>query len=173
MSVFATGRAAVLPHRGCRPPPPPPGPESTRLKSSSRMWGTLRTAASSSPETGEGGGTAMRGLRRRAPRLRPRWRRRCAAPERTGRTEGGQPTRCRTIAAISSPPSHPGRERCPPTRTARCASCRRTRGSGSDTCSSGRTTSRRRRRFSDPSWLVTPGIFFFIRSSLVCSQVIF
>ncbi|XP_075879046.1 spermatogenesis-associated protein 6 isoform X4 [Nelusetta ayraudi] len=150
-----TGETAGLPHLAAVPPcpgrPPPLRPGSTRLKSCSRTLGTLRTAASSSPETGGGGGTAMRGLRRRGPRPRPRWRRRRAAPGRTGRTGAERPTGRRSSAATSSPPSPPGRERCPPTRTARCASCRRTRGSGSDTCSSARTTSRRRRRSSGPS----------------------
>lgn len=109
----------------------------------------------------------MRGLRRRGPRPRPRRRRRRAAPGRTGRTGAERPTGRRSSAATSSPPSPPGRERCPPTRTARCASCRRTRGSGSDTCSSARTTSRRRRRCSGPSWSVTPGPSFFLYSKVI------
>lgn len=71
------------------------------------------------------------------------------------------PTERLNTAATSSPLSPPGREPCPLTLTARCASCQRTPGSGSAISSSGHTTLKRRQRSSGPSWFVTADIFFF------------
>lgn len=79
---------------------------------------------------------------------------------KTRRKEERLPAERLNTAATSSPLSPRGHEPCPLTPTARCASCRRTPGSGSAISSSGRTTLKRRQRSNGPSWSVTPDFYF-------------